>query len=358
MTVRRLLLKVHLIIGFAAAPLLAVLGASGAVLVFEDEIDHWLNRDLLTTRGTGPVLSPAALQDRVEQGMPGTTVRGLSLSDDDGHAWVVNVVSKTGEGKNLLVDPHDGRILGEVAGLRTTTRTIHQFHTRLLAGTWGRAVVGWGGVTLVILAVSGLVLWWPGKILTVRGSGSMKRLVFEVHSAVGGVAWLALLGLGITAIGIHWNQPAMSALAGVLGERLPGPFPEHAPGCDGAPDLPLSRLITAAESRVPGARTTGAFLGDGDEPARVIMRFPEDRTPAGRTNVFLAPCSGRILEARSTRDAPVSYRALAMWNREIHTGDLLGWPTRILAALVSLSLPVLALSGPLIWWTRRRRTAG
>ncbi|HKF56710.1 MAG TPA: PepSY-associated TM helix domain-containing protein [Blastocatellia bacterium] len=44
-----------------------------------------------------------------------------------------------------------------------------------------------------------------------------------------------------------------------------------------------------------------------------------------------------------------------MWNREIHTGDILGWPTQILAFFVSLMLPMLSITGPLVWWTRRRK---
>jgi uncharacterized iron-regulated membrane protein len=42
-------------------------------------------------------------------------------------------------------------------------------------------------------------------------------------------------------------------------------------------------------------------------------------------------------------------------NREIHTVDIGGWPTRILAAVFSLSLPLVAITGPLLWWQRRQR---
>jgi uncharacterized iron-regulated membrane protein len=161
--------------------------------------------------------------------------------------------------------------------------------------------------------------------------------------------------LGLTAVGIHWNSELLPLVAGLMRETAPSPFPDQAPGCEGRPSLPIARIVSAAESVVPGARVTGAYLDDGHAPARVTMKFPEDHTPAGRTNVFIAACDGRVLDARSSRLAPVSYRALALWNREVHTGDLWGWPTRILAALLSLTLPVMALTGPMIWWNRRRR---
>jgi uncharacterized iron-regulated membrane protein len=56
-----------------------------------------------------------------------------------------------------------------------------------------------------------------------------------------------------------------------------------------------------------------------------------------------------------SRTGPLGFRIVKLWNREIHTGDILGWPTRIIAAAASLTLPLLAVTGPLIWWNRRRR---
>jgi len=57
---------------------------------------------------------------------------------------------------------------------------------------------------------------------------------------------------------------------------------------------------------------------------------------------------------RNARTASFSFRYPHMWNRMIHTGDVFGWPTRILAALMSLTLPLLGVTGPLIWWFRRQ----
>ena len=98
-------------------------------------------------------------------------------------------------------------------------------------------------------------------------------------------------------------------------------------------------------------------LGRHDEliPKAELLSLAQDRTPAGRTQVFLEPCSAKPLLVRNARTMPLSLRYTAMWNRELHTGDILGWPTRILAALFSLSLPLMGLTGPLIWWTRRRK---
>ena len=360
MTLRKLLLTTHLCIGLMAAPFLAVVGLTGAILVFEDPLDQALNARLLRATAPGPVLPLAELDRRLETAHPGYRAAGVTFPGTDGIAYAVDLAAADGRPDlNLFVDPHDARVLGSVAEQRTLLGKVHQAHTRLLAGQTGRTIVGWTGVLLVLLSLSGLVLWWPGKILWVHRTGTRRRIVFELHNMLGGLCWLFLLGFGLTGMVIHWNGPALQWASRLGGTALPGPFPDTAPGCTGAAGaapLPLDRIVDAAVAAMPGARVTAvhaAYRG----PARVFMKFPEDRTPAGRTNVFVDGCSGQILDARSARTAPAAYRAVAMWNREIHTGDLWGWPTRLLACLVSLVLPVMALTGPVMWWSKRRRGA-
>ena len=87
----------------------------------------------------------------------------------------------------------------------------------------------------------------------------------------------------------------------------------------------------------------------------MILKYPEDHTPAGRTRILLDAYSGKILSLTNSRAAPAAVVYVTRLNREIHTGDIGGWPTRILAAIFSLSLPLLALTGPLLWWQRRQR---
>jgi uncharacterized iron-regulated membrane protein len=45
---------------------------------------------------------------------------------------------------------------------------------------------------------------------------------------------------------------------------------------------------------------------------------------------------------------------MRLWNRQYHTGDIYGWPTRILALVSSLALVVMTITGPMIWYKRKR----
>jgi uncharacterized iron-regulated membrane protein len=87
------------------------------------------------------------------------------------------------------------------------------------------------------------------------------------------------------------------------------------------------------------------------------MRFPEDKTPAGRSFITLDPKTGTVLSVGSSRTAPLLQTALVQWTREVHTGTLFGLPSKIAAVIFALLLTVLAVTGPMIWLNKQRATA-
>ncbi|HEU4414167.1 MAG TPA: PepSY-associated TM helix domain-containing protein, partial [Candidatus Angelobacter sp.] len=123
----------------------------------------------------------------------------------------------------------------------------------------------------------------------------------------------------------------------------------------GAHMLDADQLLSVAEKAVPDAQVTVLQYGDGPkDPVRVIMKYPEDHTPAGRTNLFLDAYTGKTRRLQDARTAPVGFKIVRLWTRQIHTGDFYGWPTQALALLSTLSLLAMAITGPMIWWKRRQ----
>jgi hypothetical protein len=118
----------------------------------------------------------------------------------------------------------------------------------------------------------------------------------------------------------------------------------------------LDQIRKNIDAAMPGAYATSIQFGDKPtDYVRARLKYPEDKTPAGRSIVLAERCSAKVVYASSTRDAPFAWRWTRMWNRSVHTGDVYGWPTRLLAALMALVLPLMALTGPMIWWMRRTK---
>lgn len=352
---RRQLTTLHLCVGLVAAPFLIVLGVTGAIMVFETQLDDMLNSKLTRVEPAGQPLSIADMARRVSP--PGARLLGVSVPPDDRHSYgLVFAGPKRGGGPTVLfVDQYTGRALGNGAQGNDLMAKIHSLHLRLLAGRKGQNVVIAAGIALLFLSISGLVLWWPGKILRVNWAASRPRFVLDLHKALGAYSWIFLMTFSLTAIVIHWDDGAERLFARITGGGRGAPQPKPAATCGTQPALSADSLLAVARGAVPGAQPTTLLMPMGKSSgARVLMKYPEDRSPAGRTVLIVEACTGRVQYLQTSRTAPAAYRMARLWNREIHTGDIFGWPTRILAALMSLTLPLMALTGPLIWWTRRR----
>jgi uncharacterized iron-regulated membrane protein len=67
---------------------------------------------------------------------------------------------------------------------------LADLHDNLFGGPTGRAINGLGALVILVVAASGLVIWWPGiktwarSLLVPRGVG-WRRTIWHLHSAVG-----------------------------------------------------------------------------------------------------------------------------------------------------------------------------
>jgi uncharacterized iron-regulated membrane protein len=353
---RKLLLNLHLWAGLIAGIFLILLSFTGSFMVFEDEIDRALNPKLTWVTPGAKRLTLTEMKSRLEEKYPGRTVVGFSISPRDGIAWGAALQSTASrESLNVVFNQFSGDILGTGADRNNFVAYVHSFHLRLLMGEVGSSIMSWAGVLLLLLSLSGIVLWWPRKLFGVNWRGPMKQLNFELHQALGIYVSVFLMIFALTAIIIHWENPATHLANRITSSDDPPAFPELRPFAANAVTLSPDRLLAIAESTAPGARATWMLLVGN--PVRIAMKYPEDRTPAGRTNICVDAFTGEVVYHLNSRSGPLGYRIVKLWNREIHTGDIGGLPTRILVCVLSLMLPVMAVTGPLIWWNRRGRRA-
>lgn len=354
-TFRKLILDLHLWVGLVAAVLLLLIGGSGALLAFETQIDQALNPKLSRVTPTGTMLSLNELKIALERQYPGHRVLELGISESNDTAYEAYLQPASGDGIDVAVDQYSGKALG-VWDDNRFARKLHGFHTHFLSGKVGSAIVAGGAIFLLFLSLSGLILWWRSKIFGFSFQSSGPKFQYDLHSTIGIMSSLFLLAFSLTGIVVHWEDAAGRWAKGVSHMPTESPHPHPAKPAPGVAPLEPTQLLSLAQGAVPGARATTVALSDGAaSPALVILKYPEDHTPVGRTRVLLDAYSGKILSLTNSRAAPAAVVFVTRLNREIHTGDIGGWPTRILAAIFSLSLPLLALTGPLLWWQRRQR---
>ena len=96
--------------------------------------------------------------------------------------------------RELFIRSEDGRIGGDAPYIPW----LLDLHDNLLAGETGRTVNGIAAILLLLLAITGAVIWWPGvrtwrRSLFVETQASWKRLNWNLHSVLG--IWFLLFVL-------------------------------------------------------------------------------------------------------------------------------------------------------------------
>jgi uncharacterized iron-regulated membrane protein len=202
---RRALFQVHLWSGIAIGLYVLMISITGSVLVYRNELYRAATPRPIISKGSGLRLSDAQLTAAVARVYPDYRVVNLRRMTNPDEA--VDVRMRRGDQiKHRLFDPQSGSDLGDSVstGIRLVSGLI-DLHDNLFAGPTGRKVNGIGAVAVLALAVSGMVIWWPGiktwrRSLTVRRGAGWKRLTWHLHSMIGFWSLGTVLVFGLSGV--------------------------------------------------------------------------------------------------------------------------------------------------------------
>jgi uncharacterized iron-regulated membrane protein len=319
---RKSLILIHRWTALVVGIILLCTALSGATLVFEGAIDRGLHPELWRVAPGAQTLPIDSIVARVEAKFPGERIASMSLSPESDRAWVTNAGKLT-----VFVNPFTGDINGtrtQAESQNTLSRRLHVFHVELIAGKIGSAIVGAATVVALFLVLTGIILWWPDKLIRIHAAASWKRVNFDLHHALGIVAALVLIIITASGLVIHYGvlTKAVRSL-----DATPAPAaPQQPPAATGARLASFDALAAAARAALPGANIMFISTGGPKFAATVAMRFPEDHTPGGRSRVLIDRYTATVLATLSTRDAQLGTR-IDNLKRSLHTGDVLGKPT-------------------------------
>ena len=195
------LFKLHRIGGVVAGLFLLILGVSGSVMAFQEEIDSLLHPGLFRVVPQGQPLPLGQLASSVASVLhPGESI-GVCLPStraDVSYSFTVSDAQRRIP-RQIFVDQYTGRVLGSLSAVRFTVimGSLHK-----IAG-----VLGGSSIVLVFLVISGLYLWWPRKRIKIDLSGNVQRLSFDLHNVIGLFGSLFLLLFAITGIYIAIGPP-------------------------------------------------------------------------------------------------------------------------------------------------------
>lgn len=373
---RLVLVKLHLYIGLWFGALFVLLGLTGTVIAWREELDAALNPALLVAEAPVPLpVSPAlakAVTDKLvadpHYGRP--KLLTLPLAEREVFvAWypLKEPGAPAGRSRQVMVDPATLAIKGErVWGEPGLSRpllmpTLFHLHHYLLAGDSGKTLLGIAGMLLLATVLAGIVLWWPkaraksvGLAFRIGFGGSWSRLNYSAHRTLGLFAAPVLATIAFSGWYLNlpkWVTPLVSS---VLTVSPPGK-PQSAPPQPGARQLDVAQAMRAAQAAYPAATVSRvSFPRRADDVFEIRLRQPgEVRQGSGATRLWLDAYTGMRLGARDPMTAPAG-DTLLNWLYPLHTGEVFGLPGRACISVFGVAPLLFAVTGLLIWFKRRR----
>lgn len=357
---RRALFQVHLWVGVILCVYLLVVGVSGSLLVFRSNLEPLSHTRLLRSSAPNgrPPLDFIGAMKLAQQTYPGQPLSLLYLPATAGDNIQVNVVLQEGHELSLFIDPYTRQIVGTLDSGRSWWVGLRQLHIKLLAGRTGSILNGIGSIFLLVLCVTGMVIWWPGLKQWTRGLRvnfrlSWKRINYDLHSAIGFWTLLILSMWAVTGIYLIWAAPIQSFVGRYSSVTSMNPPDFRVPARGGRPWANVNGMIHQAKLACPHARFSGAFFPNAYTNALTLLMAPAE--PGNHTPpdfVFFNPVTGKQV-AIWHRQVPLTWgtRVLRLM-RPLHFGTDWGMTVKIVWALLGLAIPLLTLTGLLMYWNR------
>lgn len=407
---RKTFTVLHRCAGLITAAFLFLSGMTGAVISWEPELDHLLNRRLFEVRSEGKARPSVELAALIEQRDPRVRVAYVNITSKPGESlWFLvqpRVDPATGmrhaiDYNQIYLDPNTGaeldrRFWGAVWPVtrKTFVSFLYKLHYTLhIPEFWGSD--RWGNRLLGIIAgiwavdcLVGFYLTLPSRRKTnqlrpavvpqrldrgfwqrwkpawkIKTSGSPYRLYFDCHRALGLWTWVLLFGIAFTALSLNLHFEVFSPLMKKVSSYTPTPYELRRPA---SPDAPIEPRLSFADI-IAKAETDGRDRG-WTAPVGAVsyaqqygiygVRFfkPDgEENPGGLSpaQLYYDGQDGRSLGAWQPWVGTAA-DIFAQAQFPVHSGRILGLPGRILISLMGLVVAALSVTGVVIWYRKRR----
>ena len=155
MKIRKLIVKVHGVIGIVVGLLISVVSVTGSAIVFQTELDTWLNRSLFQVTPQVQVVAIDQVLNVVQTAYPKFPLSFIQVPKTPDTSYIVNQKLPDEQRLQTFVDPYTGKILGSRVWERSIIGFMYAVHHNLLAGLMGQIVVGVAGSGLLLMTISG-----------------------------------------------------------------------------------------------------------------------------------------------------------------------------------------------------------
>lgn len=206
---KRILFQLHWFFGITAGLILAIMGVTGAIYSYDDQIIRLINsKSFIVAEQTQPLLTPDQIYQKINAQFPDKKISAITVAQSKTEAASVNIsVPNNRRGENIKINPYTAQQLPKVQGEKFF-QFIQDLHRRLTMGEFGKQLTGASTLILIYFVLSGLYLRWPKKNswrewFAVKWTLSGRSFLWSLHAIVG--TWVLLFYLLLSLTGLYWS---------------------------------------------------------------------------------------------------------------------------------------------------------
>ena len=360
--------KIHLWLSVPVGLIITVICLTGAALVFERDITESLNPEIYKVAYTegDTLLAPSELVASIRRQVPDSLeLLSLQLPGEQDAACMVTF---KGAGKrSLSVNPYTGEVNGWTKSY-PFFQTMRKLHRWLMdapaykgAKSTGKVIVGVTTLIMVVILVSGVVIWVPRtrkalkNRLAVSCTKGWLRFWYDSHVSLGIYATLFLLVMALTGLtwSFQWYRTAAYGMFGVstASPTMPAPQQRDKEKQKKKPEFNYAvwdDVVSELQSRYPSYASISLTAGKAQINKSGSMRSSDTAVFDART--------GEITSVTAYSDVPRAQK-MKGWFYAFHTGSWGGMTTKVLYFLAAFIGGILPLSGYYLWLKKKRHPA-
>lgn len=370
---RKVFLRLHRTIGLFVGAVFVLVGLSGAILAFRENIDELLNASIMRVDAPAQAAfrSPDEILGAARAAMPADAkAERLTMPRHPGSAAAITYMVETDDLETdvyqLFVDPYTAKVKGQRlyqhrgnVFSQPFIPLLMAFHWTLLLGFNNAYILGSLAILVFFSILIGLYLWFPLNGdwrlgLKIKWGASAERLAYDIHRSVGVYCAIILLVMLSTGIAMIF-KPATRSVTSVFSPVRPKPDFGKSKPLPGRSPISVGAAVAAADQIFPDGRLHWILLPSTPTGVYVVGKQSDDEPNRSKTsrNVGVDQYSGKVLYVQD-RNGFTGGEKFIEWLYPLHSGEAFGAIGRSIVLFVGLTPLALYVTGFLRWRQKRR----
>lgn len=372
----------HFYGGIVFAPFLILLAISGALYLYQADIETMIYKDKLVVQQGNKTLPLSEQVEAVKRKYLEAEIGSVRLPKEDDRATLVKI-NENDVVTQVYVNPYTAKITGTILDEKHFKNVVAKLHSEwIVGGTLVNRLVELAACWTIIILVSGLYIWWPRNKSSFMGTivprfkKNGRAFWRDMHAVT--AFWLSLMILILIVTGLPWsgvmgeqiNKLATSANAGYptyafmapkaekttdeIAEDIPWAT-ENNPAPTSEADegkLSLEQVVyLAQENNIQKPYTISSPVG---EDGVFTVASSRDK-PESEATVYFNQYNGEIVEDVRFSDYGWMAKSISI-GIALHEGHYFGLANQLLGTFAALGLVAIVIFSLIMW--KKRKPAG